>query len=69
MENSFFENLISNFWYALSALILATIIFHTLLVYPKNLSKRQWKQIDYFWISLTALGLIGTTRVAEKSVL
>jgi hypothetical protein len=54
-------NVLSNIWYALLALLITTSILHLILVYPKNLSKKQWKRIDYLWISLTAIGLIGAT--------
>jgi hypothetical protein len=68
MEKTIFENIISNFWYALAALSIATLLFHVLFVWLQNLSKKQWKKVDYIWISLTAMGLIGTTRIAEKTI-
>ena len=58
-------NIVSNIGYALLALLILTIILHFFLVYPKNLSKRQWKKVDYIWISLTAVGLIGATDSAR----
>jgi hypothetical protein len=54
-------NIFLNFGYALLALAVITIILHFLLVYPRNLSKTQWKKVDYLWIALTAFGLIGST--------
>jgi hypothetical protein len=58
-------NVISNFWYALLALFILTLILHFFLVYPDNLSKKKWKSIDYLWITLTAIGLIGATSNAK----
>ena len=60
MDN-LFANIVSNIWYALVALLIISIVLHLFLVYPKNLSKKQWKRVDYIWIELTAVGLIGTT--------
>ncbi len=58
MDN-LFANIVSNIWYALIALVVLTLVLHVILVFPKNLSKKQWKKVDYIWISLTAIGLIG----------
>lgn len=58
-------NIISNAWYALLALVVLTTALHFLLVYPNNLSKKQWKKVDYIWISLTGIGLIGATSNVE----
>jgi hypothetical protein len=45
-----------------------TIILHLALVWPGNLSIKQWKFVDYIWISLTAVGLVGTTRTVQKMI-
>jgi hypothetical protein len=68
MNDMLFKNIITNPWIAILTLIIATGILHLLLVWPKNLTKRQWKKVDYYWILLTSLGIIGTTRVAEKTI-
>ena len=54
-------HVLSNIWYALLALFITILVLHLALVYPRNLSKKQWKRIDYVWISFTAIGLIGAT--------
>lgn len=64
----FLTKVLSNIWWAIGALLILTIVLHFLLVYPKNLTKKQWKKIDYVWISLTAIGLIGATN-NTKSIL
>ena len=68
MQETLFEKVISNFDYAIICFLIATMAFHLLLVYPKNLSKRGWKQVDYLWISLTAIGLIGPTTTVKSRV-
>jgi hypothetical protein len=56
----------SNFSYAVLSLLLITILFHLPFIFGFNLSKRGWKYIDYFWIGLTAIGLVATTRDVER---
>lgn len=51
----------TNIWYALLLLSTITLILHGLLVFPKNLSKKSWKKMDYLWLTLTATGLITAT--------
>ncbi|WP_105170494.1 hypothetical protein [Pseudoalteromonas sp. T1lg24] len=33
-------------------------LFHYFLVFKKNLSKKQWKQVDYIWFCMSFIGLI-----------
>jgi hypothetical protein len=58
--------IVSNIWFALLALLVLTSILHFLFVYPKNLSKKSWKKVDYVWISFTVIGLIGATNNVTK---
>jgi hypothetical protein len=58
--------LVSNSWYAFLALATLTLILHGLLVYPRNLSKKAWKRMDYLWLSLTAIGLISATNTVGQ---
>ncbi len=38
--------------------IIALVIFHFLFVWPRNFSKRQWKYIDYLWLSVAFLSVV-----------
>jgi hypothetical protein len=49
--------IISNGSYVLLMFVVLLLLFHLLLVFPRNLSKRTWKKIDYIWLGITALGL------------
>jgi hypothetical protein len=56
-----------NFIYLLIALVL---IFHFLLVWPRNLSKKNWKYVDYIWLGIATFGLLGAAaniRIAVAS--
>lgn len=39
-------------------LVVFILIFHYLFVWRKNLSKKAWKKVDFFWLGAAALGLI-----------
>lgn len=58
-------NIVSNFYCAFLTLVVLTGVFHVFLVYPKNLSKKNWKIVDYVWISLTAIGLVGSINTVK----
>jgi hypothetical protein len=58
--NQFTSNIIlSNPIYIVYLLIGLTVLFHFLFVWPRNLSKRKWKQVDYIWLTAAAIGLLG----------
>jgi hypothetical protein len=40
--------------------LVSLALFHIVLIYWLKLTKRQWKQIDYVWISIGVLGLFGS---------
>jgi hypothetical protein len=42
------------------------ILFHLALVWPRNRSKRFWKTVDYFWVSIALLGLFAAVATARK---
>lgn len=63
------EFIISNFWGAVAALFTLTLIFHVILIWLYPRTKTQWKRIDYIWISLAALGLVGETDSIKKRIL
>ncbi|SDM91133.1 hypothetical protein SAMN05421813_12836 [Daejeonella rubra] len=59
--------ILSNFYYSVALLLSISFFLHYFLVYPKNLSKKQWKYMDYVWLSLTVIGLVAPTRSAERT--
>ena len=58
--------IVTNIWFALLLLLILTVVMHFLFVYPKNLSKKSWKKVDYIWISFTVIGLVGATNNVTK---
>ena len=52
------ELIISKWLFGLVVLVLLTLLFHYLFVWRKNLSKRQWKKVDYWWVALAFMGVI-----------
>jgi len=38
--------------------LVALIIFHLLLVWPRNISKTKWKYIDYVWLSVAFMTIV-----------
>jgi hypothetical protein len=66
--DDFIQKVISNTWYALAILILLTGVLHLLLVFPKNLSKKAWKKMDYLWLCLTMAGLISATNTVNSEL-
>lgn len=59
------RKIISDPRYALLAMFIMTAIFHLCFVYLGNLTKKQWKKVDYVWVSLSAIGLIGGANNAQ----
>ena len=44
----------------------AVLIFHFLLVWPRNIGKRCWKLVDYAWLSIAVLGVFGGVAANRK---
>lgn len=38
--------------------LVALVIFHLLLVWPRNISKTKWKYIDYVWLSVAFMTIV-----------
>lgn len=55
-----------NYLYPLVTLITLVILFHVFLIYVGTQSKKFWKIVDYFWISLGCLGIIGSVNAVRK---
>jgi hypothetical protein len=53
---------------AFLVVLIATVVFHLLLVWPKNLSKHGWKYVDYAWILIAALGIIGAVGANRQTL-
>lgn len=49
---------ISESGYVLCMFLLLLVLSHLFFVYPKNLSKRAWKKVDYIWLGVAAIGLL-----------
>lgn len=47
---------------------LSLVLFHGVMVHWLKISKRGWSIVDYFWVSLTALGLIGTVGQVRQTI-
>lgn len=62
------EKINTNICWALLLLLTLILLFHYFFVWRSNLSKKKWKQVDYIWISLTAISLFGATRKAEVTI-
>ncbi|WP_267406584.1 MULTISPECIES: hypothetical protein [unclassified Chryseobacterium] len=55
-----------NFLYPFVVLILLIVVFHAVLIYGRPQSKKFWKRIDYFWVSLGFIGIIGSMTSLRK---
>lgn len=57
--------LITNIWFVLLVFLLALVIFHVLFL---NRTEIWWNKVDYVWLGITALGLIGAASQARQVV-
>jgi hypothetical protein len=44
------------------------VVFHLVFVWPRNLTKRRWKIIDYIWVGTALLGVIGSAGVGRQAI-
>jgi hypothetical protein len=44
------------------------LAFHLMFVWPRNLTKRGWKIVDYFWLGVGLLGVIGSVGVGRQTI-
>jgi len=44
------------------------LAFHLMFVWPRNLTKRGWKVVDYFWLGVGLLGVIGSAGVGRQAI-
>ena len=51
-------------------LLAALILFHVFLVWigPLALSQRAWKKVDYIWLGVAAIGVIGTAGSIRREI-
>ncbi len=58
----------TNLGWIFAVFVGALLVFHLMFVWPKNLTKRCWKVIDYVWLGTALLGVIGSVGVARQAV-
>lgn len=58
----------ANLGWILAIFVGSLIIFHLMLVWPRNLTKRGWKVIDYFWLTAAFFGVIGSVGASRQAV-
>jgi hypothetical protein len=56
----------TNIWVVLSIFAAEVLLFHLVLVFWLKLNKRAWKIVDYIWLSLAALGILGAAGQARQ---
>lgn len=57
-----------DYLYPLVTLISLLVLFHVIFIklFPQN--KRFWKKVDYWWVSLGVIGIIGATFTYRKEI-
>src|SRR5262245_28937921 len=58
----------ANPWWMIGALAVSLLLFHCLLVWFRNLTSVGWKRVDYIWVSLAFLGVLGTVAQSREIV-
>ena len=48
--------------FLLSALAVALVLFHIILIRLWPLGKTAWKRVDYVWLSMAFIGVVGGAR-------
>lgn len=60
------------FWISLGWLItvfvVSVVAFHLIFIWPRNLTKRGWKIVDYFWLGAALLGVVGSVGVGRQAI-
>lgn len=64
-ENLIIELATSPF-FLISLFLGLTLIFHCLIIFVKNPNDLFWKKVDYYWLSLTIIGLFSASSNLEK---
>jgi len=52
----------------LSVFLVLLAIFHFTCVWPRNLSKKSWKRVDYVWLSFAAVGLLSASSAVRSYI-
>ena len=52
----------------LGGFVAALVIFHILLVWPRNLSKKGWKYVDYVWLVVALLTIVSFSSDFRRQV-
>lgn len=67
--NEFWSNeLLSSSFNFVWVLLAFLIIFHLILVWPRNLTKKTWKKVDYLWLIVAVIGMLGLASDVRVSV-
>lgn len=66
MDTEFALPLFAETKWVVGVFALSLGLFHWLLVYHFKLSKAAWKKVDYFWLGVGALGLVGAVEVPRN---
>ncbi|HWY60172.1 MAG TPA: hypothetical protein VNZ03_37270 [Terriglobales bacterium] len=56
-------------WTTALVFVVALAAFHIRLVWLSPLSKAGWKRVDYYWLALGALGLVGASSQARETAI
>ena len=48
--------------------VAALVIFHLLLVWPRNLSKKGWKYVDYAWLAIALLTIVSLSSDIRRQI-
>jgi hypothetical protein len=54
-----------NFLLLLTCLV---VLFHLMFVWPRNITKKSWKKVDYIWLGAASIGLISLASDVRVSV-
>src|SRR5438309_1625150 len=55
-------------WWALCVFAISLLVWHIVLIRVWPLSKTGWKKVDYWWVSLALLGVIGNVGANRREV-
>ncbi len=58
----------ASYGWVVGVFFLSLALFHGIMVYWLKIGKRGWKIVDYIWVSLAGLGLIGTVGQVRQTM-
>lgn len=63
------QYILSNIWYTLITLVVSSCISYFIFTRIFPLSKIQWKYVDFVWLALASLGLIGVVDSNRRQII